>query len=206
MSAIDEADRKGKQESSSRSWNSPATSKKPEEVIVAGGDPDSEIEAGDQLGMKTVRFTAGNKFRNRGQECDHYVNTSAELRSAVPSSVSDRRVFRVHRCLAGDSEITTCHEACAAPPHSCPYLNTTAERLVWARNESSAASALAGEAGTASPFGPVARDIAFIADTGVLLGPGLSAHLAVSSSKSTATLPRRRYPGGAVEGAPEGCH
>jgi HAD superfamily hydrolase (TIGR01549 family) len=54
IDAIDEADRKGKQgifESILK-----ARKLKPEEVIVVGDNPDSEIEAGNRLGMKTVQI------------------------------------------------------------------------------------------------------------------------------------------------------
>jgi FMN phosphatase YigB (HAD superfamily) len=54
IDAIDESDRKGKQgifESILK-----AGKLKPEEVIVVGDNPDSEIEAGNRLGMKTVQI------------------------------------------------------------------------------------------------------------------------------------------------------
>ena len=54
IDAIDEADRKGKHgifESILK-----AAKLKPEEVIVVGDNPDSEIEAGNRLGMKTVQI------------------------------------------------------------------------------------------------------------------------------------------------------
>jgi FMN phosphatase YigB (HAD superfamily) len=54
IDAIDEADRKGKQgifESMLKAENL-----RPEEVIVVGDNPDSEIEAGNRLGMKTVQI------------------------------------------------------------------------------------------------------------------------------------------------------
>jgi FMN phosphatase YigB (HAD superfamily) len=54
IDAIDEADRKGKQgifESILKAENL-----RPEEVIVVGDNPDSEIEAGNRLGMKTVQI------------------------------------------------------------------------------------------------------------------------------------------------------
>ena len=77
VDAIDEAGRKGKQ----GIFESILDDKqfKPEEVIVVGDNPDSEIEAGNKLGMKTVQILRPGV--PRGSNATHYVNTLAELKS-----------------------------------------------------------------------------------------------------------------------------
>jgi putative hydrolase of the HAD superfamily len=77
VDAIDEVERKGKQ----GIFESILDDKqfKPEEVIVVGDNPDSEIEAGNKLGMKTVQILRPGV--PRGSNATHYVNTLAELKS-----------------------------------------------------------------------------------------------------------------------------
>jgi FMN phosphatase YigB (HAD superfamily) len=54
IDAIDEVDRKGKQGIFESILD--ARTLRPEEVVVVGDNPDSEIEAGNKLGMKTVQI------------------------------------------------------------------------------------------------------------------------------------------------------
>ena len=79
VDAIDEADRKGKQGIFKSILD--ARQLKPEEVIVVGDNPDSEIEAGNQLGMKTVQILRPGV--PRGDNATDYVNTLAELKSLL---------------------------------------------------------------------------------------------------------------------------
>lgn len=79
VDAIDEADRKGKQgifEAILR-----ATQLKPEEVLVVGDNPDSEIEAGNRLGMKTVQILRPGV--PRADNATFYIQTLAELKALL---------------------------------------------------------------------------------------------------------------------------
>ncbi len=77
VDAIDEVERKGKQGIFESILD--AKQFKPEEVIVVGDNPDSEIEAGNKLGMKTVQILRPGV--PRGSNAAHYVHTLAELKS-----------------------------------------------------------------------------------------------------------------------------
>jgi FMN phosphatase YigB (HAD superfamily) len=77
VDAIDEADRKGKKgifESILRSGQL-----KPEEVLVVGDNPDSEIEAGNQLGIKTVQILRPGV--PRADNATHYIQSLTELKA-----------------------------------------------------------------------------------------------------------------------------
>jgi FMN phosphatase YigB (HAD superfamily) len=54
---------------------------RPEEVIVVGDNPDSEIEAGNRLGMKTVQILRPGV--PRGSNATFYVNNLEELKSLL---------------------------------------------------------------------------------------------------------------------------
>jgi FMN phosphatase YigB (HAD superfamily) len=82
VDAIDEADRKGKQgifESILRTKKL-----KPENVLVVGDNPDSEIEAGNRLGMKTVQILRPGV--PRGDNAIYYIQTLAELKRILQRS------------------------------------------------------------------------------------------------------------------------
>lgn len=77
IDAIDEADRRGKQRIFADLLASFAL--RPEEVLVVGDNPDSEIEAGRQLGIRTVQILRPGVERS-SRASDH-VKDLAELRS-----------------------------------------------------------------------------------------------------------------------------
>ena len=79
IDAIDESDRKGKQglfESILR-----AKQLKPEEVLVVGDNPDSEIEAGNKLGMKTIQILRPGV--PRADNATYYIQTLTELKALL---------------------------------------------------------------------------------------------------------------------------
>ena len=79
VDAIDEADRKGKQDTFAGILNSYQL--KPEEVLVVGDNPDSEIEAGNRLGIRTVQvLRAGVTL---GDNASHYIDDLAELKDLL---------------------------------------------------------------------------------------------------------------------------
>ena len=83
VDAIDEADRKGKQ---SIFESILLTNKlKPEEVLVVGDNPDSEIEAGNRLGIKTVQILRPGV--PRGDNATYYVQTLTELKAILQRAV-----------------------------------------------------------------------------------------------------------------------
>jgi FMN phosphatase YigB (HAD superfamily) len=83
VDAIDEADRKGKQGIFESIL---LTNKlKPEEVLVVGDNPDSEIEAGNRLGMKTVQILRPGI--PRGDNATFYVQTLTELKAILQPAV-----------------------------------------------------------------------------------------------------------------------
>ena len=83
VDAIDEADRKGKQGIFESIL---LTNKlKPEEVLVVGDNPDSEIEAGNRLGMKTVQILRPGV--PRGDNATYYVQTLTELKAILQRAV-----------------------------------------------------------------------------------------------------------------------
>ena len=83
VDAIDEADRKGKQGIFESIL---LTNKlKPEEVLVVGDNPDSEIEAGNRLGIKTVQILRPGV--PRGDNATYYVQTLTELKAILQRAV-----------------------------------------------------------------------------------------------------------------------
>ena len=79
IDAIDEADRKGKQ----RIFDSilQAGKLRPEEVIVIGDNPDSEIEAGNRLGIRTVQILRPGV--PRADTASYYIRTFDELKTLL---------------------------------------------------------------------------------------------------------------------------
>ena len=79
IDAIDEDDRKGKQ----GIFASILERKKlrPEEVIVVGDNPDSEIEAGNRLGIRTVQILRPGV--SRADNATYYVETFGELKTLL---------------------------------------------------------------------------------------------------------------------------
>ena len=83
VDAIDEADRKGKQGIFESIL---LTNKlKPEEVLVVGDNPDSEIEAGNRLGIKTVQILRPGV--PRGDNATYYVQALTELKAILQHAV-----------------------------------------------------------------------------------------------------------------------
>jgi FMN phosphatase YigB (HAD superfamily) len=76
IDAIDEANRKGKQGIFESILDSRQL--RPEEVIVVGDNPDSEIEAGNRLGMKTVQILRPGV--PRANNATYYIETFDELK------------------------------------------------------------------------------------------------------------------------------
>jgi len=54
---------------------------KPEEVLIIGDDPDSEIKAGQDLGMPTVLYDVNNEYASA--KATHHINNYTELESIV---------------------------------------------------------------------------------------------------------------------------
>jgi putative hydrolase of the HAD superfamily len=79
VDAIDEADRKGKQSIFEGILNDFRL--KPEEVLVVGDNPDSEIEAGNRLGITTVQVLRAGV--PRGNNASHYIDGLAELKGLL---------------------------------------------------------------------------------------------------------------------------
>jgi HAD superfamily hydrolase (TIGR01549 family) len=82
IDAIDEPDRKGKQrifESILETYRL-----RPEEVIVVGDNPDSEIEAGNELGMKTVQILRPGV--PRAHNATYYIQTFNELNALLENA------------------------------------------------------------------------------------------------------------------------
>jgi HAD superfamily hydrolase (TIGR01549 family) len=79
VDAIDEADRKGKKRIFKDILDSYCL--EPEEVLVVGDNPDSEIEAGNRLGMRTVQILRAGV--PRGSNATHYIYHLAELKELV---------------------------------------------------------------------------------------------------------------------------
>ena len=75
IDAIDEAGRKGKRGIFESILEAASMSGK--EVVVVGDNPDSEIEAGNALGMKTVQILRPGV--SRGNNADWYIHSLAEL-------------------------------------------------------------------------------------------------------------------------------
>ena len=79
VDAIDEADRKGKEGLFNEILKTYHLS--PEEVLIVGDNPDSEIEAGNRLGMPTVQILRAGV--PRGNNAAHYIHSLAELRALI---------------------------------------------------------------------------------------------------------------------------
>ena len=75
VDAIDEADRKGKQKTFEEILR--VHQLRPEEVLVVGDNPDSEIEAGNRLGLRTAQVLRPGV--PRGNNATHYIHNLAEL-------------------------------------------------------------------------------------------------------------------------------
>ena len=79
VDAIDEANRKGKQRIFEGILD--AYHLRPEEVLVVGDSPDSEIAAGNRLGITTVQVLRAGV--PRGNNANHYIDGIAELKSLL---------------------------------------------------------------------------------------------------------------------------
>jgi putative hydrolase of the HAD superfamily len=79
VDAIDEEDRKGK-EGLFRSIMD-AQKLRPEELLVVGDNPDSEIEVGNRLGIVTVQILRPGV--PRGDNAKHHISTLAELKALM---------------------------------------------------------------------------------------------------------------------------
>lgn len=79
VDAIDEADRKGKQ--GIFEFILSTKNLKPESVLVVGDNPDSEIQAGNALGMRTVQILRPGI--PRGDNATYYIQTLAELKALL---------------------------------------------------------------------------------------------------------------------------
>jgi FMN phosphatase YigB (HAD superfamily) len=79
IDAIDEGDRKGKQGIFASILEAGRLS--PEEVIVVGDNPDSEIEAGNRLGIRTVQILRPGV--PRADNATYYVRTFDELKGLL---------------------------------------------------------------------------------------------------------------------------
>ena len=79
VDAIDEPDRKGKQKIFERILETYQL--KPEDALVVGDNPDSEIEAGNRLGIRTVQILRPGV--PRGNNALHYIQGLSELKDLV---------------------------------------------------------------------------------------------------------------------------
>jgi FMN phosphatase YigB (HAD superfamily) len=79
IDAIDEDDRKGKQRIFASILE--ARQLRPNEVIVVGDNPDSEIDAGNRLGIRTVQILRPGV--PRADSATYYVGTFAELKALL---------------------------------------------------------------------------------------------------------------------------
>ena len=79
VDAIDEADRKGKQRTFEEILS--AYQLGPKEVLAVGDNPDSEIEAGNRLGITTVQVLRPGV--PRGNNATHHIEDLAELKSLL---------------------------------------------------------------------------------------------------------------------------
>jgi FMN phosphatase YigB (HAD superfamily) len=79
VDAIDEADRKGKEGIFKDILKSHHLS--PEEVLVVGDNPGSEIAAGNRLGMRTVQILREDV--PRGSNATHYIHSLSELKGLI---------------------------------------------------------------------------------------------------------------------------
>jgi FMN phosphatase YigB (HAD superfamily) len=79
VDAIDEADRKGKQRTFEEILR--VYHLRPEEVLVVGDNPDSEIQAGNRLGIRTVQVLRPGV--PRGTNATHHIHDLAELKGLL---------------------------------------------------------------------------------------------------------------------------
>jgi putative hydrolase of the HAD superfamily len=79
VDAIDEANRKGKRRIFEDIMSSRGLT--PDEVLVVGDNPDSEIDAGNQLGIKTVQILRPGV--TRGDNASYYIDELAELKDLL---------------------------------------------------------------------------------------------------------------------------
>ena len=79
VDAIDEADRMGKEGIFKDILKTYRLA--PEEVLVVGDNPDSEIEAGNRLGMRTVQILRAGV--PRGSNAAHYIHSLSELKGLI---------------------------------------------------------------------------------------------------------------------------
>jgi FMN phosphatase YigB (HAD superfamily) len=79
VDAIDEAGRKGKQGIFEEILEAYAL--EPAEVLVVGDNPDSEIEAGNRLGMRTAQILRAGV--PRGEGATHYIHSLSELKGLM---------------------------------------------------------------------------------------------------------------------------
>lgn len=79
IDAIDEVDRKGKQGTFESILD--ARTLRPEEVVVVGDNPDSEIEAGNRLGMTTVQILRPGV--PRADNATYHIQTFDELKTLL---------------------------------------------------------------------------------------------------------------------------
>lgn len=76
VDAIDEPGRKGKEAIFKEILNTYHLS--PEEVLIVGDDPDSEIEAGNRLGIRTAQILRAGV--PRGANATHYIHNLGDLK------------------------------------------------------------------------------------------------------------------------------
>jgi putative hydrolase of the HAD superfamily len=79
VDAVDEADRKGKEGLFKEILKTYYLS--PEEVLVVGDNPDSEIEAGNRLGLRTAQILRAGV--PRGSNATHYILSLPELKGLI---------------------------------------------------------------------------------------------------------------------------
>jgi len=79
VDALDEADRQGKEGLFREILKTYRLA--PEEVLIVGDNPDSEIEAGNRLGMRTVQILRPGV--PRGDNATHYIHSLAELKGLL---------------------------------------------------------------------------------------------------------------------------
>jgi len=82
IDAIDDPDRKGKQKIFEAILAEHQLA--PGDVLVVGDNPDSEIEAGNRLGISTVQILRPGV--PRGETATHHIHTLAELKELLMSS------------------------------------------------------------------------------------------------------------------------
>lgn len=85
IDAIDEPDRKGKQGFFELILSTHGL--KPEEVLVVGDNAESEIEAGNRLGIRTVQILRAGV--PRGNNATFYIHSLAELKELLTASKAD---------------------------------------------------------------------------------------------------------------------